>query len=76
MLGKAMLKYGIPGCIRSDKGREFIAAKVRQWLVENGIGIIYIEPGSPWENPYVESLNAKLRDESLNREVFLSHLGG
>ncbi len=72
-LGQAMLQYGIPGCIRSDNGSEFISDKVKQWLAENGIGIMYIEPASPWENPYVESLNNRLRDECLNREL-ISHL--
>lgn len=69
-LGRAMLKYGIPGCIRSDNGSEFIAAKIKDWLAENGIGIMYIEPGSPWENCYVESFNGRLRDETLSRELF------
>jgi transposase InsO family protein len=72
-LGRAMLLYGIPGCIRSDNGSEFIAAKIKKWLDENGIGIMYITPGSPWENAYVESLNSRLRDECLNRELF-THL--
>lgn len=73
-LGRAMLAYGIPGCIRSDNGSEFINEQVQNWLTENGIGISYIEPGSPWENPYVESFHARLRDESLNRELFTSLL--
>ena len=71
-LGRAMLAHGIPGCIRSDNGSEFINEQVKKWLAENGIGISYIKPGSPWENPYVESFNARLRDESLNRELFTS----
>ncbi len=69
-LGQAMLKHGIPGCIRSDNGPEFIAQKLKQWIAESGIGIMYIEPGSPWENPFVESLNGTLRNEVLNRELF------
>jgi putative transposase len=73
VLGQAMLEYGIPGCIRSDNGGEFVGAKVKEWLAENGIGIMYIEPGSPWENPYVESFNGRLREEKLNRELF-SHV--
>jgi transposase InsO family protein len=72
-LGEAMVRYGIPGCIRSDNGSEFIAGRIKQWLKENGIGIMYIGPGSPWENAYVESLNGRLRDECLNRELF-THL--
>lgn len=72
VLGRAMLRYGIPGCIRSDNGSEFIAAQIKHWLDENGVGIIYIEPGSPWQNPYVESLNSRLRYECLNCELFTS----
>lgn len=71
-LGRAMMTYGIPGCIRSDNGSEFINRSVKKWLRENGMRIMYIEPGSPWENPYVESLNGRLRDECLNRELFAS----
>lgn len=69
---QAMLRYGIPGCIRSDNGSEFIAKSVKHWLAENGVGIMYIDPGSPWQNCYVESLNSRLRDECLNAELFTS----
>lgn len=69
-LGRAMIAHGIPGCIRSDNGSEFIATRIKDWIAENGIGIMYIEPGSPWENPFVESHNSILRDECLNRELF------
>ena len=72
VLGQSMVQYGIPGCIRSDNGSEFIHRKLKKWLLDHGIKIMYIEPGSPWENPYVESFNGKLRDECLNREWFLS----
>jgi putative transposase len=61
---------GVPGHIRSDNGPEFIAAAIRSWLSRSGIGTLYIEPGSPWENGYAESLHARLRDELLNVEVF------
>ena len=64
------LGRGIPEHIRSDNGPEFVAKAVMEWLSEIGCGTIYIEPGSPWENPYIESFNGKLRDECLNREVF------
>ena len=49
---------------------EFTATAVREWLGKVGVRTLYIEPGSPWENGYVESFNGKLRDELLNREVF------
>ncbi len=63
---------GVPGYIRSDNGPEFIAAAIKKWLSESGVRTLYIEPGSPWENGYIESFNGKLRDEVLNREVFYS----
>jgi putative transposase len=63
---------GIPEHIRSDNGPEFIAQELRKWLGKVGIGALYIEPGSPWENGYCESFNGKLRDECLNGEIFYS----
>jgi putative transposase len=51
--------------LRSDNGPEFVAASVREWLGRIGVKTLYIEPGSPWENGYCESLNSKLRDELL-----------
>jgi len=50
----------------------FIAQAVRDWIAEVGAKTAYIEPGSPWENGYCESFNARLRDELLNGEVFYS----
>ena len=64
------ISRGIPEYIRSDNGSEFTAKAVREWLRNLGIGTLFIEPGSPWENGYVESFNGKLRDELLNREIF------
>ena len=64
------LTRGAPGCIRSDNGSEFIAKKVRRWLKDKGVKTIYIEPGSPWENPFIESFNGSFRDECLNMHVF------
>jgi len=61
---------GIPEHIRSDNGPEFTAKAVRKWLNHLGVRTLYIEPGSPWENGYIESFNGKLRDELLNREIF------
>lgn len=61
---------GIPAHIRSDNGPEFIAAALREWIAAVGAKTAYIEPGSPWENGYVESFNSKLRDELLNGEIF------
>jgi transposase InsO family protein len=61
---------GIPEHIRSDNGPEFTAKAVRKWLNRLGVKTLYIEPGSPWENGYIESFNGKLRDELLDREIF------
>jgi len=61
---------GIPEHIRSDNGPEFTAKAVRKWLNRLGVKTLFIEPGSPWENGYIESFNGKLRDELLDREIF------
>ena len=61
---------GIPEHIRSDNGPEFTAKLIRKWLERLGVKTLFIEPGSPWENGYIESFNGKLRDELLNREIF------
>ena len=61
---------GPPEYIRSDNGPEFTAKVVREWLGRIGVKTLFIEPGSPWENGYIESFNGKLRHELLNREVF------
>jgi putative transposase len=61
---------GIPKHIRSDNGPEFTARAVRKWLNRLGVKTLFIEPGSPWENGYIESFNGKMRDELLNREIF------
>ena len=63
---------GVPDHIRSDNGPEFIAKAVQDWIAAVGSQTAYIQPGSPWENGYCESFNAKLRDELLNGEVFYS----
>jgi putative transposase len=65
---------GAPVHLRSDNGPEFIAAEIREWLEAAKVGPLYIEPGSPWENGYCESFNARLRDELLEREEFSSPL--
>ncbi len=56
--------------LRSDNGPEFTAKAIRAWLNRIEVKTLYIEPGSPWENGYIESFNGKLRDELLNREIF------
>ena len=64
------LTRGVPKYLRSDNGPEFVARAVCQWLKESGCQTLFITPGSPWENGYIESFNDKLRDECLNREIF------
>ena len=71
-LDEAIQQYGEPEHMRSDNGPEFIAYAVQDWLKEKQVKTIYINPGSPWENAYIESFHGKLRDELLNREVFFS----
>jgi putative transposase len=61
---------GAPEHIRSDNGPEFTAKVVREWLGRLEVKTLFIEPGSPWENGYVESFIGKLRDELLNGEIF------
>ena len=61
---------GVPAFIRSDNGPEFVAEAVRNWINAVGAKTAYIEPGSPWENGYCESFNARFRDELLNGEIF------
>ena len=64
------ISLGTPDHIRSDNGPEFTAKAVRKWLDDLGVTTLFIEPGSPWENGYVESFNGKFRDELLNGEIF------
>ena len=71
-LSDLFLLRGVPGFIRSDNGPEFVAGHVRRWIATVGAKTAYIEPGSPWENGYVESFNARFRDELLDREIFTS----
>jgi putative transposase len=72
VLSDLFILRGVPSFIRSDNGPEFIAKALRDWLSAVGAKTAYIEPGSPWENGYCESFNAKLRDELLNGEIFYS----
>lgn len=72
VLCKLVAAHGPPEHIRSDNGPEFIAKAVRAWLAERGTGTLYIEPGAPWENAYMESFNGKFEDELLAAELFTS----
>ena len=69
-LADLFLLHGQPKFIRSDNGPEFIAGRLRDWLSSLEVKTLFIGPGSPWENGYIESFNGRLRDELLNGEIF------
>lgn len=69
-LSELFVERGVPDYLRSDNGSEFTASMVREWLQRLGVKTLFIEPGSPWENGYIESFNGKMRDELLNGEIF------
>jgi len=64
-------EHGVPRHIRSDNGPEFIAKQLKKHLQASGVGPLYVEPGSPWQNGLIESFNGRLRDECLDREAFM-----
>ena len=70
LLTELFILRGVPDHLRSDNGPEFTARAVREWFGRLGVRTLFIEPGSPWENGYVESFIGKLRDELLDREIF------
>ena len=69
-LSDLFILRGVPGHIRSDNGPEFLAKALQDWIKAVGAKTAYIAPGSPWENGFIESFNARLRDELLNGEIF------
>lgn len=70
VLKELFLIRGTPEHIRSDNGPEFIAQAIGSWLGIAKVSTLYIEPGSPWENGYIESFNGRVRDELLESELF------
>ena len=72
VLSDLFILRGVPEHIRSDNGPEFVAKSVQQWITAVGAKTAYIAPGSPWENGFIESFNARLRDELLDGEIFYS----
>ena len=72
VLSGLFILRGVPGHVRSDNGPEFVAKAVQAWITAVGARTAYIAPGSPWENGFVESFNARLRDELLDGEIFYS----
>ncbi len=75
VLSDLFILRGVPAHIRSDNGPEFIAKSVQSWIISVGAKTAYITPGSPWENGYVGSFNAQIRNELLNGEVFYTLKG-
>ena len=71
-LAELFAMRGVPNCVRSDNGPEFVAQAIRQWLGQVDVETLYIEPGAPWENGYAESFHSRLRDEFLALEMFES----
>ncbi len=72
LLSDLFILRGVPEHIRSDNGPEFVAKAVQEWITAVGAKTAYITPGSPWENGFIESFNARLRDELLDGEIFYS----
>ena len=70
VLSDLFILRGVPDHIRSDNGPEFVARAVQDWIGAVGARTAYIERGSPWENGFIESFNARLRDELLDGEIF------
>lgn len=69
-LAELFAMRGVPGCVRSDNGPEFIATAIERWFAKTGVQSLYIAPGAPWENGYAESFHSRLRDEFLNMQAF------
>lgn len=70
ILADLFLKNGMPQFIRSDNGPEFVAKELMKWFKSLDVNPLFIQPGSPWENGFIESLNGRMRDEFLNGEIF------
>lgn len=64
--------YGVPKRLRCDNGPEFISKAIKNWLASIGVEVLYIEPGSPWQNGVCESFNSRLRDEYLEQGEIVS----
>lgn len=74
-LQEVLKEYGVPEHIRSDNGPEFIAKAIQAWLKQKTIATLYISPGEPWENPYIESFHGKLRDGMLKSRIVYQPVG-
>ena len=74
LLDRLVAERGVPCYLRSDNGPEFAAYAIRDWCTFNGSATVFIDPGSPWQNAWIESFNSRLRDEFLNSQLFDSLL--
>ena len=74
VMDAACKRYGCPRYVRSDNGPEFVATSIQNWVSSRRIDAVYIEPGSPWQNAYVESFHNRFRTECLNRNWFINEL--
>jgi putative transposase len=72
VLSDLFILRGVPEHVRSDNGPEFVAKAVQQWIATVGAKTAYVMPGSPWENGFIESFNARLHDELLDGAIFYS----
>lgn len=70
VLERLIMIHGAPGFVRMDNGTEMTSHAVSDWCRFSPTGIVFIDPGSPWQNAYVESFTGRLRDELLAIEVF------
>jgi len=73
-LERLAAERGAPAFLRLDNGPELIAYALADWCRFNGAGSVFIDPGCPWQNSWVESFNGRLRDEILNSCQFGSVL--
>ncbi len=73
MLREVMVRKGAPEYLRSDNGSKFVANHLREWLSEMDVAPMYIVPGSPWENGFVESFNGTMANELLNRKFLIRY---
>ena len=74
VLDRLIARLGAPTFIRMDNGPEMTANAIRDWCLTSGSSTFSIEPGSPWENPFVESFGSRVRDEVLAVEMFTTLL--
>ena len=74
VLARLISIHGMPSCLRSDNGPEFVSTALLKWVNEENLGLLLIEPGKPWQNGTNESFNGKFRDECLSAEWFRNRL--